>query len=219
MLKATSALVLTLLVVPTAARAEKAAGKHPDLTGSWTLNEAMSENAQDKMRDLRSQRRAGRGGFGGPPPGTGRGGGVGGGGWSTGGRGRSRGEPGDGPADSDRDPAGPMATIDQGVDAIEIAQTEDQVAITYADDRLRILFADGRKDERTGPMGAVVTTAKWNKDGELTVRSKTESGKITEVYKLDRDGARLLVDLTIDGPMGEITFFRTYDREMAADGT
>ena len=104
-----------------------------------------------------------------------------------------------------------MVGIDEGVDRIELVQTDDQLSITYSDDRLRILLTDGRKDKRTGAMGDVVTTAKWNQDGELVVKAKTQRGKVTETYKLDDQGERLLVDITIDGPMGEITFYRTYD--------
>ena len=212
--KTTIALALTLLFLPALAQAEKASSKqqHPDLSGSWTLNEAMSESGRDKMREKMANRRGGRdsgrggGGFGGPP-GGGRGGGRGGG---SGGGGRGGGFGGSG-GRRGGDRGGPMVAIDEGVDRMELVQTDDQLSITYSDDRLRILFTDGRKDKRTGAMGDIVTTAKWNQAGELVVKAKTQRGKVTEIYKLDDEGERLLVDITIDGPMGEITFHRTYD--------
>lgn len=216
MKKTTITLALTLLFLPALAQAEKASKKKqpPDLSGSWTLNEAMSESGRDKMREKMANRRGGRdggrggGGFGGPP-GGGRGGGRGGG---SGGGGRGGGGGFGGPGERrGGDRGGPMVAIDEGVDRIELVQTDDQLSITYSDDRLRILLTDGRKDKRTGAMGDVVTTAKWNQDGELVVKAKTQRGKVTEIYKLDDEGERLLVDITIDGPMGEITFYRTYD--------
>lgn len=212
MKKVTTALALTLLFLPAFALAERAPSKkpRPDLSGTWTLNEAMSETAQEKMREMMSQRRGerGGGGFGGPPSGTGRGGapagGWGGGSGGGGGFGGPRGGRG-------TDRGGPMASLDEGVDVIEISQSDDQLSIAYSDGRLRILFTDGRKDERTGPMGDVVTTAKWNKEGQLVIKSKTRRGKTIKIYRLDEDGKRLLVDIAIDSPRGEITIHRTYD--------
>lgn len=214
MKKTTIALALTLLLLPVLAQAEKASlrPQHPDLSGNWTLNEAMSESGRDKMREKMANRRGSRdsgrgsGGFGGPP-GGGRGGGRG-SGSGGGGRGGGFGGPG-GRRGGDR--GGPMVSIDEGVDLLEISQSDDQLSITYSDDRLRILLTDGRKDKRAGTRGDVVTTAKWNQEGELVVKAKTQRGKVTEIYKLDDEGERLLIDITIDGPMGEITFHRTYD--------
>lgn len=206
MKKALLSLLLLSLTAPAVAIAGHQAVPQ-DLSGSWVLNEAMSENALDKMRELRSKGHTGNGGFGGPPSGTGRGR-TGTDSWGGGGRGR-------GSHNREPEPRGPLAAIDEGVEAIEIDYAGDEVSIRYADDRLRILLADGRKDKRTGPMGAVATTAKWNKKGELVVQSKADSGKTVELYKLDSNANRLLVDLTVATRMGTITFYRTYDR--AAD--
>ncbi|MFQ5524625.1 MAG: hypothetical protein ACE5GX_00055 [Thermoanaerobaculia bacterium] len=199
------ALILFLGLAAAAGAAAESRNGHPDLSGSWTLNEGMSENAIDKMREMRSKGLVGRGGLGGPPGGTGRGGGLDTGSWGRG-RGGRRGRGLEG------DRHGPLATIDDGVDAIAIRETDDQLSITYSDNRLRILFTDGRKDKRTGPLGDVVTTAKWNRDGELVVKSKVEGRKTVEIYRLDATVDRLLVDVTLDTRMGQVTFYRTYDR-------
>lgn len=200
MVKVVTAFGLTLLLWPVHAASDTA--ERPDLSGRWTLNRAMSEDALEKMRDLAEKNRNRGGGFGGPPAGTGRGGGAGGtlgGGFGGSGHGRRV------------QRAGPMATINQGIDAIEIAQTGDQLSFTYSDDRLRILLADGRKDKRASPWGDTATTARWTKKGELSVRTKGRNGKIEETYRLDPRSGRLLVDITVDSRIGSITFFRTYD--------
>ncbi len=197
------------MFVPMLAAVENAAVNRPrpNLAGAWTLNDAMSETAHEKMRELVTGRRSARGGFGGPPSGTGRGGRPGIEGW--GGR---RGGPREGQGEG-----GPQAGLDRGVDALAVSQTFDQLSITYSDDRLRILFTDGRKDERDGPLGKVITKARWTKQGALEVGSKSRQGKTTEIYRLDKESGRLLVDITVAGPMGEITFLRTYDRSKEAE--
>jgi hypothetical protein len=189
-------------------------GEAPDLSGSWELNERLSENPRDKMRETMQQR------GGGPPGGMGgggRGGGMGGGGRGGGPDGgidpetmRRRGQ--------ELEQAARSMTIIQADPELTIIQADPELTIVYADGRERRLYADGREHRREGGTGEVETKTKWKKDGRLVVRSTTERGQeIKETFRHAPGESRLYVTTEVkgDGRMPGIEFERVYDRAVA----
>ncbi len=174
----------------------------PDLSGTWVLNEELSEDPREKMQEAMSERgrgggfsaRGGAGGFGG----RGGGGGFG----SRGGGGGTRGR-GDSADDK-------MRARAEAYETLTIQHQDPELLITLADDHQQELFTDGRKVETWRG----TESAKWQKDGALTVTTKSEQGKRKTSWQLSEDSSRLTLtsELPGRGPMPSITFDRVYDR-------
>jgi hypothetical protein len=194
-----------MALVALAAGAADSAGQ-PDFSGSWRINQFMSEDPMEKMRESMQERMrsAGMGS---------KGGGMGGmGGGSGGGMGRGGGMGSKGGGMGGRpDPEAMQQRIrdlNLSADHIEIMHEEPLLTIRYADGRERRLYTDGREQQAD-------TKVKWKKRGKLVVNSTTELGRhITERYELAMEGRQLLLVTSIDGDdrAPSFKFTRVYDR-------
>ncbi len=188
--------VLGILALLMSIPGEVGAGRDvSDFSGTWQLNEDLSEDPQSKMRERMESRRAG-----GMGPGGGR---MGRGGGSRG-RGPGGGDPG---VTRDR-----MRRMEQGSETLTILHVEPQMMILTADDRERLIYTDGRKQMRTGGVGPVETRAKWKKD-KLIVRDRMETGRtITRTFFYLPQDPHLYVDTEIEGRGPSFRLQRVYDR-------
>ena len=190
---------------------------HPDLSGTWLLNEEFSDDIEAKLQEARRQRRSrsapgSRGGMG-------RGG--------MGGRGSGSGPSGGMPPMGERRPGGRdpeemrrrMQQLVQGLEILLINYEDPMLSIRFADGRQRAFRTDGKKQSRKTADGAVVTRAKWKKDGLLTVFTSTPWGReTTETYELitETDQLRLITEIHQASGMPPLELVRVYDREGAA---
>jgi hypothetical protein len=186
-------------VLFSAAASDKAEPRHPNLQGTWNLNEDLTARMR---QDDQAQGN----------PGGGRGGGMGrhGGG---GGRRRGGGSPEGTPSDSGReDRQGPPPSF-AALDVLTIAQQGDQVTVADKDGNTRTFKTDNHKvrDEKAAG-GPMELKAGWDKDGILTVEIKPDKGpKRTESYLVSNDGKHLYVTLVLDRNGHEMKIRRAYD--------
>jgi hypothetical protein len=204
----TPGLYLTLLAAAPAGSGTSA--PPPDLSGSWTLNEELSQDPRAMLREAMANGRA--------EPGGGRRGGRGGWGGRRGGGGgdESGGQRGERSA-PDADEGGERRGGDfgQGWKELKIAASGPQLTLTSTDGASQqVLYTDGRKvsEEKAG-VGTVKTQAQW-KDGALEVVTQLPKGrKRTEIYEITHDRKRLYVLTTLEGygRMPTVTFRRVYE--------
>lgn len=178
-----------------------------DLTGSWQLNEELSQ-------DLRAGRPGeGRGRMGGsrPPGGGPRGGGGGGG--------RSGPPPGGGSGSGEefrRPPIPPnqIVAMAGGSTSLHIQAEGPQLTFTYGGDNRLLLFTDGRKIRKEQEGGEeIVQRTRW-RDEHLEIETSAGGAKITELWVLTNDRKRIFatVEVDIPGPMPKRSFRRVWDR-------
>lgn len=159
----------------------------PDLSGSWVLNEAESEDLRGRMR----------------------GGGIeddGGPGMAGGRRGRMGG------MDRERMRQA-MQMLREASRVLKIIQDDSTITVASAGGAKRVLFPDGRKVEHELRNGtAVETKARW-KDDRLVVERKFDGGvKITETYERTGEGRQLHVEVKLGGGIPRsLEFRRVYD--------
>ena len=193
----------------------------PDLSGTWTLNEGLSQDPRSVLREAMKTHPGESGGGGGRR--GGRRGGGGGGGFPAGGgddggrRGAGTGEEGE------ERPGGPdfggLGGLGGTAKELHIAGTGAELTFTSADGReQRVLHADGRErsEERPG-VGTVKTQAQW-KDGALEVVTRGPKGRTkTEIFEMTHDRKKLYVLVTLEGygRTPAVTFRRVYDPEPA----
>jgi hypothetical protein len=161
----------------------------PNLSGSWKLNAAQSDDPQ-KMRDEAASSGApSDSGDDAAPPSSGSGGGGhrGGRGWG----GRHRGGRGDGSG-------GPSWL--EGRESLVIRHADPELDITDAAGHKRTIYTDGRKAEEEHSYGGTTkVVAEW-KDGHIEVTSQSEKGlKVVQTYAMSADGSRLTVTTKIEG--------------------
>jgi len=182
----------------------------PDFSGSWQLNDDLSESPWEKMQAMMSERQAGAGAMGG------RGGGTGGGGKGGGGMGGGGGGDRPDPEELRRR----MQELGSAVRTLQVARDGEQMSVLYADGRERLLITDGKKHKREVPRGDLETQTKWQKDGKLLVKAKTERGrKIKEIWSISPDYMQLFVTVHMKGDGGrpDMEFTRVYDRAESDD--
>jgi hypothetical protein len=199
----------------------------PDLSGTWTLNDELSQDPRAALREAQEKNRPAQGGGGrrGGRRGGGGGGVPGGGDPGTqggqGGRARQGAADGSG-AESDEHSGGAEGAGGEfglGARELHIAGTGPQLTLSGADGREeRVLYTDGRKvsAEKAG-VGTVKTQAQW-KDGALEVVTQLPKGRTkTEIFEMTHDRKRLYVLVTLEGygRMPTVTFKRVYDPEPA----
>ena len=219
------ALLSALLLV--AAAGLPAAGdpaEHNDITGTWQLNEELSENPRDKMREAMSSR-GGRGGgrgggFGGPGGGGGFGGGRGGGGrgGGFGGPGGGRGPGGAGGANRE-EMQERMRALEESFQVLEINHQEPEMLVRYGEERQETIYTDGRAFDRTVGRGELVeATAKWKGKERIVVKAEGERGKVTETWEWVADAGQLWLTVKVSGSgrMPDFEYRRVYD-PVAAD--
>ena len=172
------------------------AAEQPDFSGTWKLNQELSENPREKMAESMSKGRGGESG--------GRGGGMG-GGMRGGGGGRGGGREGMEERLGERE-----ARIQQ----IVIDHEDPTFRIRFADDSENTFFTDGRMTEDL-EAGLLEARANWKKGRRIDIeRESPQGGSITEMYELSADGSQLFVKTKMEGSgrSPKITFQRVYDR-------
>jgi hypothetical protein len=192
----------------------------PDLSGTWVLNESLSQDPRGVLREAAGKAHAEEGGGGGHRGGR-RGGGGGGGGFpGGGGGGGGQGRPRDGGAAApEGDEHAGSPDLGLGAKELHITGTGTELTLAGADGAdQRILYTDGRKrsEERKG-LGTVKTQAQW-KDGALEVVTQGPKGRTkTEIFEMTHDRKKLYVLVTLEGygKMPAVTFRRVYDPEPA----
>jgi hypothetical protein len=189
----------TVALLVSAAANDRAEPAHPNLQGTWKLNEDLTARMR---QDDAAQ---------GAPGGT-HGGGMGrhGGGRRRGGASPTPSETpdSDSSTDSSRQPPSFAA-----LDVLTITQQGDQVTVADKDGNARTLKTDNKKirDEKA-PGGPVELRASWDKDGILTVETKPDKGpKRTESYLVSNDGKHLYVTLVVDRNGHDMKIRRAYD--------
>jgi hypothetical protein len=164
------------------AEARADASARPDLSGTWKLNEDLSEDPRKKMQEAGG----GRGGGGG----TGGGGGMGGGG----GGGAMR-----------------LSESFAAEKVLTISHKDPQLVITDLDGRQRTLFTDARRVEEDRSEGTARIRARWN-DRSIVVVTKVGEREVTETYERAAVGARLVVTMKIDGGRAPFSYRRVYEK-------
>ena len=177
----------------------------PKIAGDWKLDPAQSESFQDKMRNRGRFAGPGMGGFGGRRPGMGGFGGRGGRGGGRGGYPQEGGLEGGGP-----DRMGVLDAMRPPVQ-LSIQQSDSTVIMTVDLGAPRALYLDGRASVDTlGDMSVRKSKARIKK-GKVEVERKVgELSQLTERYWFDADHNFLVVDVTMEGPMGKVDVRRVY---------
>lgn len=177
------------------------AAERPDFSGSWKLNEQLSENPRDKMMEQRKKRYPDAGSSGRDGAGMGDGG-MRGDGKGSGGR------------DGTQERIKAMA---ERIQSIEIAHRDPQMDLRFADGREWTVFTDGRAIEDDFEGGIFEAKARWKGGSQVVVKAEsTYGGKLTETYELSENGQQLYVTTKMegDGRRPNITFRRVYDKAL-----
>ena len=219
MLRATLLSLLLVLSTPSTVRADE----RPNFSGTWQLNEELSEDPREKMREQRSRGGFGRGGAGGGFGRGGAGGGFGRGGAGGGfGRGGAGGGSGGGQGQGQRQGRGGGQGLGQGAERLEIVHDGASFSVTDAAERSRQVEIDGEVQALTSPNGgSIELSGEWKRGDRVELNmQRPERPAITETYELIADGARLYVDVEIEssGRRPALKFRRVYDRVVADEG-
>jgi len=186
-----------------------------DLSGRWTLNQGLSDDAFEKMWEAggRGASRGGSGGEGGTEGGGVRGGGFGRGGGGYSGRGGGgwggRGRGGEG------GPQGGSGTTPNEIlednRNLVIVQKDPELRVT-AGSRERVFYLDGRKVEEERSEGTVKIRTK-RKGETVVVDTEYPSGReVVQTYEILKDVKRLVVTTkSSGGRRGSFSFRRVYD--------
>jgi hypothetical protein len=169
----------------------------PDLSGTWKLNAAQSDDPQQKLRENGSSS-SGSGtpsdsGDEAPPQGSGGSGGGYGGhhGGGRGGWGHRRGG-GNGGGDG----SGWLEARERLV----IHHVDPELTITDASGRERTLYTDGRKTEEERSLGGTTAVHALWKDGHVEVTSQPERGpKMVQTFTVSADRSQLTVTTKFEG--------------------
>ncbi len=193
--------VLFMILAVPLSLAQETTQEQPNLTGSWALNEKMSDDIhQIMMKAMGGNRGAGRGSGG---PGGGRGGGGGGGGGRGGNMG---GQPGGEQSGSDSQAQKHAEEMKKQQSSLEIFQDGLELNITDGLDITRLLHTDGRSEKIWTQRGEATASAHWDKN-ILVVEWKT--GKDPKArsrnYELSEDGGRLTVSEKLPIPNSKDT--------------
>jgi hypothetical protein len=205
--------VAALLLNPTLfSRVALASDAKIDLSGRWTLNEGLSDDPFEKMREAGGGRgsRGGGGGEGGTEGGGFRGGGFGrgGGGGSRGGFG---GRGGGGGRDGDSPAAAPNELL-QNAQRLLIVQKDPELRITAGAGKERLYYLDGRKVEEEWSEGTVKIRTKQKGETVLVDTEYPSGREVVQTYEVLRDVRRLVVTTKISGGRrGSFSFRRVYD--------
>jgi len=190
---------------PVSAEVRVDANGRPDFSGTWTLNEDLSEDPRTKMREAGGGRGGrGGGGFGG------RGGGFGGRGGMGGGGHRGGGDSGDGSGDGSADRSSRLSENLAAQKVLTISHKDPEVVITDLNGRARTFFTDARKVEDERSEGTAKIQTKW-KDRSIVVVTKIGNRTVTDTYERAADGARLFLTTKMEGGRASFSFRRVYE--------
>jgi hypothetical protein len=174
------------------------ANTRPDFSGTWRLNEDLSEDPHTKMQEAGGGH-GGRGGGGGGRGGMG--GGMGGGGHRGGG-----GESGDRGGDG----ASRLGETLAAQKVLRISHKDPELVIRDLNGRSRTFFTDARKVEEERSEGTAKIQTKW-KDRSIVVVTKLGDREITDTYERAADGARLFLTTKMEGGRAPFSFRRVYE--------
>jgi hypothetical protein len=178
----------------------------PSLSGRWTLNPELTDDARQRLREGMEKGR-GPGMGGGLPGGFGGGGGPGMGGGPAG---RGGGPPGGMPGAGSEESREAMRSVMEPAEELTIAGDAAEIAIDEKYGRLRRLHPDGKKYKAEN--GTAELKCSW-RDRKLLVETKRVHGPSTvETWERVPDGTRLIVIVRLDGGLGpKLELKRVYD--------
>lgn len=192
------------------------ANTRPDFSGTWRLNEDLSEDPRTKMQEA-------GGGHGSRGGGIGRGGGGGEGGGGFGGRGGMGGGGGRGgmgggggrrgAGDSGERSGDGASRLGESLAAqkvLTISHKDPELVIRDLNGRSRTFFTDARKVEEERSEGTAKIQTKW-KDRSIVVVTKLGDREITDTYERAADGARLFLTTKMEGGRAPFSFRRVYE--------
>ena len=189
------------------------------ISGAWILNEKLSDDPEDVIKEAIKSKGGGRGGGMDGGRGDSRGGGMGGG--RGGGMGGGRGggmsaDLGGGRGEGSRGDA--LATMSEAMKTVEIFCAGPELNITDGRGNTALYFTDGRTSEIWTDRGKLVGTGVW-RDGVLVVKnSGGRGGGQTREFRFDAETDRLTVVHQRSTPGGGVITIRTvYDRQSAQD--
>ena len=192
-------MVLSLTALGGAAAAQTARGDTGALTGAWTLNKDLSDDAAKVMEKMMSGDHGSGGGHT-PPAGRGHGPGMHGGGSSS--RGGMTPEQ--------------MRAMHDMLEApakLTVVQGDGSVTLTDNQGRSRRLTVNNKREKRPMDNRMVDVRTKWD-DGRLVTETWLDDGlKLTETYSLAPGRRQLLVSLKLEGSHlpRAMTFRRVYE--------
>ena len=191
MLRADAFAVLILCGVLSGPLASAASADRVDFTGSWQLDENLSEDPLAEMSHaMDEQRRA--------MEMAGDQGGMGGG-------------MGSGPVRVDdtlerERMERRLDELGKRLEEMSVTHEGDKLIVRYADGHERILYTDGKKHYRESGIGDLETRTKWKGHREIVVKATLENGhKVTETWELGPDDGMLYVKTSMKGHGGEPT--------------
>jgi hypothetical protein len=163
--------------------------KIPNLTGAWTLNEDLSDDAAKVMESMHGGDQGRRGGGHRPPGGSG---GHGPGMHGAGGRGEM----------SPEQMQAMRARMDRTLEAparLTIVQADGSITFTDGDGRSQRFAINNKKEKRPIDNRMVEVRTKWD-DGRLVNETWLDEGmKLTETYSLLSERQQLQVMVKIEG--------------------
>jgi hypothetical protein len=170
-----------------------ASDEHPAFSGNWRLNEELSDDARERMRETMRARR--RGDFGRPGGG-------------------SPGEPAAGTESWRR--AGEMRDrlrqMEEGIRRLRIEQSASEMIIRNALDREQKFILDGQARTRQGGFGPVETRAAWKRRSLVITDTPERGARVTRTYFFKRDDPHLYVMTKVEGRGPVFDYQRVYDR-------
>lgn len=185
------------------------ASGRPDFSGTWRLNEDLSEDPRTKVREAGG---GGRGGHGGGGYGGRGGGGAGGGGFGgRGGMGGGGGHRGGGDSgDKGGDGTSRFGENLAAQKVLTISHRDPELVIRDLNEKSRTFFTDARKVEEERAEGTAKIQTKW-KDRSIVVVTKLGDREITDTYERAADGARLFLTTKVEGGRAPFSFRRVYE--------
>ena len=173
-------------VVGTAAGAQTQRGAAADLTGAWTLNQDLSDDAAKVMEKMMSGDHGSAGGQ--PPAGVGGGHGPGRHGGGSGSRGGMT-----------PDQMRAMRDVLEAPAKLTIVEGDGSVILTDNQGHSRRLMVNNKREKRPVDNRMVDVRTKWD-DGRLVTETWLYDGmKLTETYSLAPGRRQLLVSLKLEG--------------------
>jgi hypothetical protein len=181
-------LVLGLGILLT--RASAFTGGLPDLSGTWKLDPAQSDDPQQAIRESGGGPGAAPDSGDGTPPPSGSGGW---GGHHGGGHGSGRGRRG-----ADGGSGGGSSWL-EGRERLVILHADPKLQITDAAGKEHTVYTDGRKTEEERSFGGTTEVRAVWKDGHVEITSQPEKGpKIVQTFSVSADGSQLTVTTRIE---------------------